>query len=195
MQRPIPAAYAARHLVRSQRTSSIATVLAAAAVAAGAGAASAADVTWDGGGATTLWTDGNNWVGNVAPVAGDALRFGPAPVFTSTNNFAPATPFAGVSFGADAAGSHVLNGANPITLGGNINNLVAGSGAIQGPFTAGAAQTINFGLILGADRTIGSAWQGNLHLNGAITGNGFGITKTGLGHVVTTAANTYTGTT
>src|SRR5688572_6587576 len=166
---------------RLQRTSMI---LAAAAMAVGgASAASAADVVWDGGGATADWTDAVNWVGDVAPVAGDTLFFGAAPVVISNNSFAADTSFGGITF-TSASPGHTLGG-NQLTLSGNISTLAEGN----------VAHNVNLALLLDANRNLNAGFQGLLNIGGAISGTGFGINKTGQGAVNLSAANTYTGTT
>src|SRR5438128_8037328 len=54
--------------------------------------------TWDGGGADNFWTTAVNWVGDIAPVAGDVLVF-PAgaaqPI--NVNDFAAGTTFTSLS--------------------------------------------------------------------------------------------------
>src|SRR5438034_9974512 len=48
--------------------------------------------TWDGGGANANWTTAANWVGDVAPQAGDDLVF-PTDQRVSVNDFPAGTPF------------------------------------------------------------------------------------------------------
>src|SRR5262249_10360745 len=50
--------------------------------------------TWDGGGSDSNWTTAANWVGDVAPLAGDNLVFPSGAVqLSNTNNFASGTVF------------------------------------------------------------------------------------------------------
>src|SRR6185436_8825369 len=53
-----------------------------------------------------LWTNNLNWSGNVAPVAGDDLTFGPSQQATSLNNFANATTFNTITIGS----GHTIQG-------------------------------------------------------------------------------------
>src|SRR5207237_1056060 len=46
-------------------------------------AAFAATRTWDGGGTNSFWSNPTNWVGDIAPVAGDTLSF---PVVAARKN-------------------------------------------------------------------------------------------------------------
>src|SRR5215470_6046369 len=64
--------------------------------------------TWDGGGADNHWTTAANWVGNVAPNAGDQLVFpgGPARL-TTTNDFAAGTAFDSISI---TSGGYSISG-------------------------------------------------------------------------------------
>src|SRR5947207_7850373 len=63
--------------------------------------------TWDGGGANNLWMNATNWVGDVAPVAGDDLVFpAGAAQFTCNDNFPAVTTFNSIIIGA----SYTFNG-------------------------------------------------------------------------------------
>jgi autotransporter-associated beta strand protein len=67
---------------------------------------------WDGGGVDANWMTPENWVGDVAPVAGDALIFPDgAAKLSNTNNFSPGTNFASLSIGS----GYSING-NAIAL-------------------------------------------------------------------------------
>lgn len=76
--------------------------------------------TWSGGAlAGDKWTNANNWVGKIAPVAGDELVFPPgigALDRTTNNDFPAGTAFSTITFTGD---DYTLSG-NPITLGGII---------------------------------------------------------------------------
>ena len=116
---------------RMIRTRWMSTLAAAAGIWILAGTTSAA--TWDGGGGDGNWTTAANWVGDVAPVAGDLLQFGGTTNLLTNNDFAVGTLFNGIDFLA-GAGSFTLGG-NGILLGGDINN------------NSGVAQTINFAAV------------------------------------------------
>ena len=54
---------------------------------------------WDGGGISPLWSNAQNWVGDVAPAVGDALEFPEATTRLSVHNdYAPNTFFYKLSF-------------------------------------------------------------------------------------------------
>ena len=62
--------------------------------------AQATDRTWDGGGGTRYWTNRFNWVGDVAPVAGDNLRIPGSANQRTTNTFPAVTSFGNVRLGS-----------------------------------------------------------------------------------------------
>ncbi len=120
---------------------------------------------WDGGAITNdKWTDRDNWVGNVAPVAGDDLIFpaGIGILDRSTNNdFANGTLFNSIRFEGD-----------DFTLAGNQITLKAG-GFIETANTSGSNR-IDFRIKLEAgSHKIDLA--SNLVLNGQITSVGTGV--------------------
>lgn len=160
-------------------------------VACVAVAAQAATITWQSNDGTlgdnTLWSNANNWVGGVAPVAGDDLTF-PAPVAggsRTTNNDLPAnTQINGVLLPAN---QYVLNG-NAINLGGGVT------------FSAGGANLATIGLTgnMLQDTTYSVAANtsnGRLQVDGNITGN-FGLIKADAGRLrFGGTAKTYSGNT
>jgi len=79
--------------------------------------------TWSGGGDTTNWMEGANWVSGIAPTAGADLVFEASPSkTTSVNNFPAGTLFNSITIN-DA---YHLSG-NRISLGGNLGESVATS--------------------------------------------------------------------
>src|SRR6185503_14716026 len=73
--------------------------------------ASSATRTWDGGGTNFNWLTASNWVGDVAPAAGDDLVFPPGVTLNSVNNFPAGTAFSSIAFsgsGYFVSGSNVL---------------------------------------------------------------------------------------
>ena len=136
--------------------------------------------TWSGGGTDALWTDGANWVGGVAPVAGEALLFpSSASQKTNTDNFAAGTTFYSIEI--DGSG-YDLQGTNAIDLSSGISNSIF-------------ANTIEIPLTLTANQTFNVSPGGGLTLSGAIGdgGNNYGFTKTGTGNLTLSGANTYGG--
>src|SRR5215475_8862467 len=64
--------------------------------------------TWTGAGSTNLWSDFQNWQGNVAPQAGADLVFPEIALQkTNVNNFGPATDFNSITFNG---GGYTLGG-------------------------------------------------------------------------------------
>ncbi len=144
--------------------------------------ASAAIVTWDGGGADANWMTPANWVGDVAPVAGDSLVFDGGVQTTNTNNFPVGTNFAGISIPA-TAGPFILNTTTAtINLSGDvINSRPSGTTTINPPLAL--QNNVNYEVTA----------ANKLHVQvGAISG-GFKLTKTGAGILSTTGSNTFTG--
>ncbi len=144
----------------------------AAALALTATSSFATEITWSGASAANgLWTNGSNWVGNVAPVAGDSLKFDITTRLTNTNTFQglPATQFNGITFGANA-GTYLLKGSN-ITLGGNIVN------------SSGLEQLFSLVFILTNNVTFDTG-SGSLTWSGTgskLYGTNYTITKIGAG--------------
>jgi autotransporter-associated beta strand protein len=135
--------------------------------------------TWDGLGASGVWSDGGNW-GGTAPAAGDNLIFsGTGAQCTNANDLALDTSFAGLTFSSGSR-NYLLSG-NRITLGGNVANSSANP------------QRINFDMILDATRTFNMA-SGGLYANGTLSGTG-GLTQTGGNTLYLSGTNTYQGVT
>jgi autotransporter-associated beta strand protein len=140
----------------------------------------AAQDTWLG---TTdgNWATTTNW--SVVPVDGDSLLFtGIAPNLTTNDNLSSLTTISGITFDA-TAGAYTLNGATAtLGLSGGISDLST------------AADAINLNLALGGTESISVTQSaGLLTIGGTISGSGFGITKTGVGTLTLTGADTYTG--
>lgn len=147
----------------------------------------AATVTWDGGGATDLWSYNNggggggkytNWGPNgKLPKAGDDFEFGGTAKLANTNDITGLTT-ASITF-MSGAGAFILGG-NAITLtGGSVTN------------NSTSLQTINMALGLNATTTFATT-SGRMALGGQVSGTG-GITKTGTHSLTLTNANIYSG--
>src|SRR5262249_14009564 len=123
--------------------------------------------TWDGGGANNNWTTAANWVGDVAPSAGDQLVFPDlAARLNNVNDFAAGTPFASITL----SGTGYLLSGNAITL---------GVGGLTDSGTGDFNNQISLDLVLPADRVVTvSGNDGTLYLTGAISGAG-GLLKLG----------------
>src|SRR5262249_53455930 len=130
------------------------------------------DGTVDGSGVAFTdanWTSAQNWVGDVAPVAGDDLVFPATALQYSTNNdFAPGT----VSHSISIAGSSYTMAGNALALTAGITpSNTAGVNTIAMPLTLTAGQTITSGVA-----------KTNLVLSGATLDNGgFPLTVAGSG--------------
>ncbi|MCX7638822.1 MAG: VCBS repeat-containing protein [Pyrinomonadaceae bacterium] len=151
---------------------------------------------WDGGGTDNNWQTAANWVGDVAPSAGDDLVFpATASQFSTNNNFFPLTSFRSITF---EGGNYTISG-NPFRL---TNGIVVNGGT----------QTINTGITLSAAQTFSVTQStstvtiailsiGNFPLTidgngslgiGIISGSG-SITKNGLGAVFLASASGFNG--
>ena len=152
--------------------------------------ARAATRTWDGGGANDFWMNATNWVGDVAPVAGDDLAFPRgAARLSNWNNFPAGTSFNSITISGTG---YYLDGANILLNAGiNATNTSAGN-TVHLPLTLNFNQTIttsNSGASLslqtaidlnGKDLTF--AGNGQAHVLAVITGAG-GLIKTDSGHL------------
>ena len=93
--------------------------------------------TWDGGGGNSLWLNATNWVGDVAPLAGDDLVFpGGVSQLTTADNFPSGTTFNSLTLG----GAYSLSGAS---IGLNAGILA----------TNGSSVFINNSLVLNSNQT------------------------------------------
>src|SRR5262245_25143505 len=142
-------------------------------------AASAATRTWSGGGVDANWATPLNWVGGVAPVAGDALIFDGFGRLTNNNNLAVDTNITGVTF-TNTAGAFNLGG-NRLTLGGDIVDN-----------TTNLTQTMDVDMLLSGTRNVSVVGQGLMLISGDISG-GFGLNKNGDGRMTLSGLNTFTG--
>lgn len=133
---------------------------------------------WDGGGGDNSWTTVSNWVGDVAPLAGDDLVFSGAVRTSTTNDFANGTQFNSITF---ASKDFSLAG-NRITL----DDYIDVSSGITGA-------TISLNIIGGGSISIDVA-DTSLIISGIVSGS-YDVTKSGNGTLVFSGGNTYAGTT
>ncbi|MDR3460548.1 MAG: Ig-like domain repeat protein [Verrucomicrobiae bacterium] len=141
---------------------------------------SLADQTWKG---TTdnQWTTTGNWSGAAIPGSSDQVAYNAS----STGNLSNwlSTPFsiAGILF-TNPAGPVSINSASTLTLGAGGINLSNATQtlAISGPVALGISQT----WVVGASEA--------LTVSGPVSG-GFGLYKDGLGTLVLSGTNTFTG--
>ena len=141
-----------------------------------------ATITWNGGGVDANWATTANWVGGVAPVAGDDLVFAGTTQLTPNNNITADTSFASITFSA-GAGAFNLTG-NRITLTGNVTN------------SSSNAQTLNIAVIVNvATCNLSASASGSLNMAGVIseTGGARIVAAVGAGILTLGAANTFSG--
>lgn len=136
--------------------------------------------TWDGGGADGKWSTAANWDNNVLPVFAAALTFTGNTRVNITNDLTGVSAN-GITFDS-AAGAFALRG-NDLGLNGDIgfnanpNSLVT--------------QTINLNLTPSRNFLVNTCTNGNITINGNITGAGIELTKAASGNVgVLTLAGT-----
>jgi autotransporter-associated beta strand protein len=135
--------------------------------------------TWNGAGATNLWSDAGNWSGGTP--AGDPaaiLIFPSAARPTNTNDLTDLT-IESLTFSS----SYTIDG-NAIELRTNISVDTTGPGSV----------TFAPNILLAQAAIITVASSADLHLTGEIRGD-FGFTANGAGRVELTGANSYSGTT
>ena len=138
--------------------------------------------SWDSGDVDDdNWTSADNWAGDVAPVAGEALVFGTGARANPINDFAPNTSFAGIVFNASNTGAFTLTGA-AIDLTGAVSN------------NGGPTNAINLNLVLQAGAGVFNTVDSNLGVGGNISGSE-ALTKSGTGILTLTGTNSYSGAT
>jgi len=157
---------------------------------------------WSGDAGDSNWMSGANWVGGVAPSAGDNLFFPDNVPQTDTNNNLPA----GTSFGSiNITGSGYTLAGNAITLTSGVSD--SGLDAVLSvPITLGASQgisnsssgTLTVGTIdLNGHQLRLEATYATILVEGQVSGAGDLVVPRwyGYGTVILSEANTYTGTT
>lgn len=127
--------------------------------------------TWDGGGTDNLWSTGGNWDNNTVPVFASPLTFAGSTRLNNTNDLTGVSA-SSITFDA-AAGAFTLNG-NSLGLNGNIS--------FNGDPASLVTQTINLPLTPGGNFTVDTRVNGNLAINGSITGSSSELTQTSAGN-------------
>jgi len=170
--------------------------------------------TWSGAGSNEDFSTAANWVGGVAPSAGDNLVFpvsASSPILYVNNDYASGTVFGSITYNGSVAGSGVHYvyqiGGNPFVLSGGLaNNVANGNGDatvdVQNQLSINTPQafsaidgdyiTLDGALGLGSNNlTISGA--GDETINGLISGSG-SIIKNSTGRLTLTGNNVgYTG--
>jgi FG-GAP-like repeat len=155
--------------------------------------------TWDGGGANSNWSTAANWVGDVAPVAGDSLVFpATSAQFTTVNNLSQFVFTSMTIEGGDyTIGGNSLSLTNGLTVNGgsqSLNTLVSVTNSQT--FTAAQGSTVSMFFLFIASGfpnpfTLTLDGAGNFGV-GIITGTG-SLAKNGLGAALIASAGNYNG--
>lgn len=177
---------------------------------------SAATLTWDaGGGSPYSWSEGNNWLSNNPPSAGDDLIFSGTLGTTNLNNLTGNPTYASLTFSGSSAWM-LSNGtsasANAFQVSGGINLIGTGSVTIQSNLTLTASQSIvnsstnSRTLSLAGNLAIGGntltvntapasgTGENNVNLTGTLSGVGGSIIKDGIGTLTLQSnGNSFTG--
>jgi autotransporter-associated beta strand protein len=145
----------------------------------GAGPASAAIRIWDGdGGPGNLqWMNSTNWVGDIAPVAGDALVFPSGTAAIIVNNFPAGTEFQSISFNDyyEVQGNRILI-ASTIQVKGNATVTMPANVTLKGAILGAtidviveAGSTLEFSGVIDSQQeaTLRKLGGGRLWLSGA----------------------------
>jgi len=155
---------------------------------------------WDSGGADDNWTTALNWVGDVAPVAGDDLLFPPGARTGPLNDFPAGTTFNSITF---SGGNYALDG-NSISLNAGILATNGSENRIWCPLVLNSNQTFKFNYgsgsfylpsainMNGRDLALDVDTFAVIQVQGVISGAGT-LSRTGLGSLSLYASNTFTG--
>jgi autotransporter-associated beta strand protein len=123
---------------------------------------------WSGASFNNNWTNPGNWVGGVAPSAGDDLIFGPGAAQQAMNSdLAAGTQFHSITFSADG-----------YSVTGNSFRVAAGVSATE----LSGTDTLNVAISLDSDETFTSTFSGgSLVVAGPVDTNGHTLTIDGSG--------------
>ena len=141
--------------------------------------------TWDGQGSDNKWQTAANWVGNVAPVAGDQLVFAGTTQTATQDDYTAGTTFQSIEFqnsGFTLSGNSLVLTGNITVDTGATNSTIALGVGLSGPVNMNVADSTS--LTLSGVLSDGSS-SGSLAVNDTGTG--------GTGTVSLTGTNTYTG--
>ncbi len=162
--------------------------------------ASAADLTWDGGGASGNWSDTTNWGGNTL-VSGNSIAFSGNTINNITvNDLVAGTTITGIEFLNDGnvtdgnTAEFTLSG-NSITLDGNITlaDITAANTTLTDQITLNIALASNTIIESSVESISGNNSTRTLHISGVISGAGRSVTKNNAGTLILSGANTFDG--
>lgn len=135
-----------------------------------------ATFTWDGGGTDNNWTTAANWVGDVAPSAGDDLVFSGAVRTSTQNNFTVGTSFASVTFAASnfsLAGNRITVTSDVTVDSGVTSSAISLNIATGGSFTFDVVDTtLSFSGVLSGSNTVAKSGAGTLIVSASHTNTG-----------------------
>jgi autotransporter-associated beta strand protein len=135
---------------------------------------------WTGADSDTLWSTVGNWTNALPPTTGSSVVFaGQTSLMSCVDG---SYSLADISF-YETAGSNVLGATNG-------GMLTLAQGGISNYSTN--EQTFNVPITLAANQTFDTD-SGDLVICGAISGNGFGLNKTGIHTLTLSGSNTYSG--
>lgn len=126
---------------------------------------------WDGGGTDNNWSAAGNWDNDAVPVFATSLTFAGSTRLNNTNDL---TSVSANSITFDSAAGAFALGGNSLGLNGNITF----TGNPPLPIT----QTINLPLAANANFTVDTRTNGNIAINGDITGASSTLTQTSTGN-------------
>lgn len=158
----------------------------------------AASVNWDGEGGDDNWTTAANWVGDVAPSAGDIIVFNVTGVGPAINDFAPGTIFSGLWV---QAGGYTLSG-NAFELAGDASfSHTSGTVTIEtdvttdgdSTFTVASGGTTVVDALVDAGDDLTLDVDGSLTFAQPLEGNGSDLDLEGDGSIVFAANNGWVG--
>ena len=159
-----------------------------------AGSTMAQTSTWDGGGASGLWSLNTNWATDTLPVAATATTYN----FGGNVQNTVSNDLTGVNATSLSFTNNGLTNTNAFTLGGNSITLTSQSNAVVttaiGAGGTSITDTISAALIGTGIRTFNIGLGHDLNLTGGFSGAGGSISKGGRGTLTLSGtASTYTG--